>query len=185
MFCVIMRSVCIYPEQPEERWTISVVSSELVIWDDKWGRFLELCSSSSLSVLWRLAPWHIYADRGQGCIPHLPSRKASQAQKHWETLSLLQQFWFSLAWCNSVQPLCQLVLNSAEWLCTYCCCKEIWKKTWTLKPVPWQQQPSSMLFDRLQLYGLKNERQLRYICTSGNTTWLCLHSTTLLDMCAR
>lgn len=138
---------------------------------------------------------HTYADRlvskreeGLCSLPCLQWRMTSWAQKHGEALSLLKQFCLSqgFPWqgCDSMQPLCQLVFNSTEWLCTYCCCWGMSYKTWTLKPVLWQQQTSSNLSDRPELHGLKNDRQLKYVRSSGNTTWLCLHSTSLLDVYA-
>lgn len=137
--------------------------SEMLIWDYKWGRCLEVCSSISfLCRLWCLSSCYMYADRlvskrKEGLCSHLAFSQGRHlgAQKHWEALSLLKQLFsfpgLSLAGCYSIKPLCQLSGS----VCTVTV-EELWYKTWTLKPVPWQQQTSSKLSDRPELHSLKN-----------------------------
>lgn len=107
--------------------------SVLLIWDYKGGRCLEVCSRNTLSVL--VHAKRLVWKRAQGLCSSLclQSRKPYQAWMHWEVLIILKQFCPLLLPCG----------NGTEWLCMSCGCWGMQYRTWTLKPVSWQQQQMS------------------------------------------
>lgn len=169
MCCVIMRS------EHSSRTVCREVScpcslSPRLSWDYKWRRCLEF-APVTLSLLWYLPYiyWQTGLKKGDRTVfPASPSVKGHvSGPKALGGIGPLEAIFFPrafLAGCDfMLKTLCQLVLNGSEWLCMCCCCSGVWYKTWTLKPVPWQQQTPGKLCDRPRPHGIKYERQLRQV----------------------